>query len=68
MPSRDHLAATPALSDGGAEPLLSALLDALAKHYGNRFLLEPAPDNELSEHGMARQLDLDRDVSGQPVV
>jgi glutamate decarboxylase len=33
-------------------PPITAELDALAKEYGNRFLLEPAPDNQLSEHGM----------------
>src|SRR6266513_499889 len=27
-------------------------LDAMASEYGNRFLLEPAPDNRLPEHGM----------------
>jgi glutamate decarboxylase len=27
-------------------------LQALAERYGNRFLLEPAPDNALPEHGM----------------
>jgi glutamate decarboxylase len=27
-------------------------LDALAEQYGNRFLLEPAPDNQLPKHGM----------------
>jgi glutamate decarboxylase len=27
-------------------------LDALANRYGNRFLLEPAPDSRLPEHGM----------------
>src|SRR5436190_1086112 len=27
-------------------------LDAMAREYGNRFLLEPAPDNRLPEHGM----------------
>src|ERR671922_1994403 len=27
-------------------------LEALAERYGNRFLLEPAPDNALPEHGM----------------
>ena len=27
-------------------------LDALPEEYGNRFLLEPAPDNQLPEHGM----------------
>ena len=31
---------------------LTARLDELAHTYGNRFLLEPAPDNELPEHGM----------------
>ncbi len=35
---------------GGAD--LMDQLDALAGRYGNRFLLEPAPDNQLSEHGM----------------
>ena len=52
MPSSDNPAVTPSLSDGGAQPLLSEL-DALARQYGNRFLLEPAPDNQLPEHGMA---------------
>jgi glutamate decarboxylase len=28
-------------------------LDALAKRYGNRFLLDAAPDNRLAEHGMS---------------
>jgi glutamate decarboxylase len=27
-------------------------LDALAREYGNRFLLEPAPDHRLPKHGM----------------
>jgi glutamate decarboxylase len=27
-------------------------LEALARDYGNRFLLEPAPDHKLPEHGM----------------
>jgi glutamate decarboxylase len=31
---------------------LSNQLDARAARYGNRFLLEPAPDNQLPEHGM----------------
>jgi hypothetical protein len=47
MPSSDHPAPTPAASAGGAQPLLSEQLDALAKQYGNRFLLEPAPDHQL---------------------
>ena len=52
MPSSDNPAVTPSLSDGGAQPLLSEQLDALAKQFGHRFLLEPAPDNQLPEHGM----------------
>jgi glutamate decarboxylase len=52
MPSSDHLAAKPAASDGGAEPLMSEQFDALAREYGNRFLLEPSPDHQLPEHGM----------------
>jgi glutamate decarboxylase len=35
----------------GQQPLI-AQLDELARAYGNRFLLEPAPDNALPEHGM----------------
>ena len=35
------------------EVALSRQLEALARQYGNRFLLEPAPDNHLPEHGMA---------------
>ncbi len=35
-----------------AQPLLSEKLDALAHQFGNRFLLEPAPDGALPEHGM----------------
>jgi glutamate decarboxylase len=31
---------------------LAEQLDALARRYGNRFLLESAPDNQLPEHGM----------------
>ena len=52
MPSGDNPAITPSLSDGGAQPLLSEQIDSLAKQFGNRFLLEPSPDNELPEHGM----------------
>ena len=32
---------------------LTKHLDVLAARYGNRFLLEEAPDNELPEHGMS---------------
>src|SRR5215213_8049972 len=38
--------------NGGGQPPLSEQLDALAARYGNRFLLEQAPDNKLPEHGM----------------
>ena len=31
---------------------LQAQLEQLAEQYGNRFLLEPAPDNQLPRHGM----------------
>ena len=37
---------------GGADESLIEGLDALAGQYGNRFLLEPAPDNQLPKHGM----------------
>ena len=36
-------------SDDGA---VARELDKLARHYGNRFLHEPAPDNELPKFGM----------------
>jgi glutamate decarboxylase len=31
---------------------ITAELDALAQEFGNRFLLEPAPDHQLPKHGM----------------
>jgi glutamate decarboxylase len=34
------------------DPELAAKLDELARQYGNRFLREPAPDNQLPENGM----------------
>ena len=39
-------------STNGADQPLIEQLDALAAEYGNRFLLEPAPDNQLPKHGM----------------
>ena len=48
----------PAIPPAGTSELeaagsaLAEGLEALARDYGNRFLLEPAPDNELPEHGM----------------
>ena len=39
-------------ANGGAEPEVIGQLDALAARYGNRFLLEEAPDHRLPAHGM----------------
>jgi glutamate decarboxylase len=39
-------------SHNGGEQHLIEGLEALARAYGNRFLLEPAPDGKLPEHGM----------------
>jgi glutamate decarboxylase len=47
MTIRQHQAASTPTNGG-----LMAELDALAERYGNRFLLEPAPDNRLPAHGM----------------
>src|SRR5829696_8149512 len=38
--------------NGAAEGALVEQLDALAMRYGNQFLLEPAPDHQLPDHGM----------------
>ena len=43
----------PSAPTGGNGTPLSEELEALAVAYGNRFLLEPAPDNALPEHGHA---------------
>ena len=51
MTSAQH-APGPATPTGGS---LMSELDALAGSYGNRFLLEPAPDHRLPEHGMPRR-------------
>ena len=51
MSIRQHTATAHASFNGG-EVRLSEQLEALAAQYGNRFLLEPAPDNHLPEHGM----------------
>src|SRR5215211_3049654 len=39
-------------TNGDADLPVTARLDALAAQYGNRFLLESAPDERLPEHGM----------------
>src|SRR5436309_386661 len=49
MPSPDH-APSPLKSEEGS--ITARELDALAREYGNRFLLEPAPDHRLPKHGM----------------
>src|SRR5215218_55381 len=51
MSVQQHRATTPT-STNGAEEALIEQLDALAGAYGNRFLHEPAPDNELPMQGM----------------
>src|SRR5215208_26290 len=51
MSLRQH-SAVPPTSTNGAEDAVIEQLDALDAAYGNRFLLEPAPDNQLPEHGM----------------
>ena len=38
-------------NSGDRGPLIEGL-EGLAREYGNRFLLEPAPDDKLPEHGM----------------
>ncbi len=51
MSLRQH-GTTPPTSTNGADEALLEQLDALAERYGNRFLLEPAPDNQLPKYGM----------------
>src|SRR3954454_2480061 len=51
MSIRQHRANAPTSTNGGEDALIEQL-DALAVEYGNRFLHEPAPDNQLPEHGM----------------
>jgi glutamate decarboxylase len=50
MTIHQHQPTAPSSSNGDD---LTTQLDALAKAYGNRFLLEPAPDHQLPEQGMA---------------
>jgi pyridoxal-dependent decarboxylase-like protein len=47
-----HTEAAQMPADGGHDQRLVEGLEALAREYGNRFLLEPAPDDRLPEHGM----------------
>jgi glutamate decarboxylase len=48
MTSTEHTTGPPSMAVGA----ISRELDELAKEYGNRFLLEPSPDNELPKQGM----------------
>jgi glutamate decarboxylase len=47
-----HPDAAPSPADGADRSPLIEHLDEVSAHYGNRFLLEPAPDNALPAHGM----------------
>ena len=51
MPDRDHDASSPT-PDGGGQPMTRHELDEMEIRYGNRFLLEDAPDHQLPETGM----------------
>ena len=44
--------ADPGTPNGGSKQALLEGLEALARDYGNRFLLEPPPDDKLPQHGM----------------
>ena len=63
----------PAIPPAGASELEAAGsafaegLEALARDYGNRFLLEPAPDDKLPQHGM-RSLDAMRLIGEELVL
>ena len=52
MSLSQHSASQPTPTSGADQPALIEHLDELAAAYGNRFLLEPAPDNQLPQHGM----------------
>src|SRR3989440_11132733 len=51
MPDRDHAASSPP-PDAGTQPMTRHELDLMEVRYGNRFLLEDAPDHQLPETGM----------------
>jgi glutamate decarboxylase len=51
MSLRQHSSDAPTPTNG-ADARLIEQLDRLAESYGNRFLLEPAPDDRLPKHGM----------------
>src|ERR1700750_943500 len=47
-----HRPSQPGGANGGDKAAIIEGIEALAEAYGNRFLLEPAPDNALPKHGM----------------
>jgi len=51
MPSHDP-APSPPPQQGGGQPMTRHELDEMEIRYGNRFLLEDAPDHQLPETGM----------------
>jgi glutamate decarboxylase len=52
MSIHQHSAPTGKSTHGDDGAAVIDQLEALAEAYGNRFLLEPSPDNQLPEHGM----------------
>ena len=66
MPISQRVDVPATTTNGGDQPLTKEL-EALAERYGNRFLLEPAPDNALPEHGM-RSLDAMRLIGEELVL
>ena len=52
MPVHQHPSRPAGATNGGDGSAMVEQLDAMAASFGHRFLLEPAPDNRLSEHGM----------------
>ena len=52
MSSHQHSTPTGKSTTGDDGAAVIGQLEAPAEAYGNRFLLEPAPDNQLPEHGM----------------
>jgi len=53
MPSDQQRAGQP--GDGGGPQLTREQIERLEKRYGNRYLLEPAPDHKLPKIGMSAQ-------------
>ena len=71
MPTDQHRPSSRATANGGDGSATIEKLEELAAAYGNRFLLEPAPDNDLPEHGMRaveamRLIDEDLVLDGIP--